>query len=126
MATTALQDDVVPVSAADRVLNASLNKLKLGTSDYLDNPNNRTEAVLASSCDDQARALQNAGLTKQAGEMRKVQKDFTTANPSKKQRIVAALGRTLVSNTATMHTSRASPPRSTVGISGMQLIRCPN
>lgn len=94
----ATQDDIVPLSAADKRLQASLNKTKLACSDYMDTPNNKTEAGFSVASAEHVKALQDANLKKQAGHMSKVDKDFRNAEaPSKKQRIVEILAKSLVS-----------------------------
>lgn len=95
---TAAHNDVVPLSAADKRLEESLKNMKFACSDYMDNPNNTTNARFSSASGQHEQALQGAGLKKQAGYMRKVDKDFRNAPTlSKKQRIAAVIGKSLVS-----------------------------
>ena len=81
---------------AESALDASLHRMKFACSDYLDNPNDATDSEVLFASGNHARAFQGARMYKQAGEMRKVHKDFEAANPPKKKRIVASLARTLV------------------------------
>ncbi|CAM9456770.1 unnamed protein product [Ectocarpus sp. 12 AP-2014] len=89
-------DDIVPLSAADKRLEASLNRTKFACSDYMDNPNKQTDAGFSVASAGHVKALRRAGLTKQAGHMSKVDKDFLNAKtPSMKRRIVEVLARSL-------------------------------
>lgn len=91
-------DDIVPLSDADKRLEASLNGVKFACSDYIDNPNKKTDSDFSVASAKHAKALQRAGLTKQAGHMTKVDKDFRGAKTKHmKQRIVEVLARSLVS-----------------------------
>ena len=108
------EDDIVPLSAADKRLQASLDRVKLACSDCMDNPTKDTEARFSAASEEHVSALEGAGLKKQAGHMRKVDKDFRNAKTtSKRQRIAACLARSLVSKTKTTyytHKIRALAP----------------
>ena len=80
----------------DIALEASLRKLKLSSSGFLDNPNNVTDSQFVSASKGHVSAFRAARMFKQAGEMTKVHKDFEVARPTKKQRIVAYVAKTLV------------------------------
>ena len=95
------EDDIVPLSAADKRLQASLNRVKFACSDCLDNPTKETKARFSAASEEHVSALEGAGLKKQAGHMRKVDKDFRNAKTtSKRQRIVECLAKSLVSKTS--------------------------
>ena len=79
-------------------LDTSLRQLKFASCGYLDNPNGVTEFKFLSASYDLASAMYHTlGLSVQAGQMRKVFKDFRIAKThKKKQRIVESVARTLV------------------------------
>lgn len=115
MATAAPHGNNVPPSAADERLQASLDRIKFASSHYMDNPNNTTQARFSSASEEHVNALQGAGLSRQAGHMRKVDRDFRNATTrSKMLRIVVALARTLVSNVITVSAAERSIGRPTL------------
>ena len=89
-------------------LEASLRQMKFASGGYLNNPNGVTDSKFLSASHDHARSLRSAGLSKQAGQTRKIFRDFRIADQPKKQRIVECLAQTLVRTRQTVHVSSFS------------------
>ncbi|CAM9290864.1 unnamed protein product [Ascophyllum nodosum] len=100
-------------------LEASLRQMKFASGGYLNNPNGVTDSKFLSASHDHARSLRSAGLSKQAGQTRKIFRDFRIADQPKKQRIVECLAQTLLKMTPRRLSSWTIAAKSSPHLNGL-------